>query len=53
MAAKFAAYRELFRAKTRDNDPALTEASAAGRMTHWWRRAYPGSVREGYPPVAP
>ena len=54
VAAKFAGYRELFRAKWRDNDPALAEAEAAAleRMGHWWRRAYPGHVREGYPPVA-
>ncbi|MFJ4681577.1 hypothetical protein [Kitasatospora sp. NPDC088783] len=51
VAAKFAGYRVLFRAKSRGNDPALAEESAAERMTYWWRRAYPGSPREGYPPV--
>ncbi len=52
VAAKFASYRELFRTRTRDNDPALAEAEASERMVHWWRRAYPGHTREGYPPVA-
>ncbi|MFC5203127.1 hypothetical protein [Streptomyces kaempferi] len=52
VAAKFAGYRELFRAKSRDNDPVLAEESASERMTHWWRRAYPGPARESCPPVA-
>lgn len=52
VAAKFAGYRELFRAKSRDNDPVLAGESASERMTHWWRRAYPGAARESYPPVA-
>ncbi|MFI9276051.1 hypothetical protein ACIGXM_36020 [Kitasatospora sp. NPDC052896] len=24
----------------------------AGRMVYWWRRAWPGHTRAGYPPVA-
>ncbi|OKI99915.1 replication-relaxation family protein [Kitasatospora sp. CB01950] len=52
VAAKFTAYRELFRVKVRDNDPARSDEAAADRTVHWWRRAYPGHTRPGYPPVA-
>ncbi|MFF2148637.1 replication-relaxation family protein [Kitasatospora sp. NPDC058190] len=52
VAAKFTAYRELFRTKVRDNDPALADEEPADRTVHWWRRAYPGHTRVGYPPVA-
>ncbi|MGW2376575.1 replication-relaxation family protein [Kitasatospora sp. NPDC001683] len=52
VAAKFTAYRELFRVKVRDNDPARSEEEPADRTVHWWRRAYPGHTRAGYPPVA-
>ncbi|MDH6145276.1 hypothetical protein P3T35_007331 [Kitasatospora sp. GP30] len=52
VAAKFAAYRELFRVKVRDNDPARSGEEPADRTVHWWRRAYPGHTRAGYPPVA-
>ncbi|MGW3045652.1 hypothetical protein ACWC9T_37835 [Kitasatospora sp. NPDC001159] len=52
VAAKFTAYRELFRTKVRDNDPALADEESADRTVHWWRRAYPGHTRAGYPPVA-
>ncbi|MDH6711361.1 hypothetical protein P3T27_008119 [Kitasatospora sp. MAA19] len=52
VAAKFAGYRELFRTRAKDNGPALAEEEASERMVHWWRRAYPGHTREGYPPVA-
>ncbi|MFC8454145.1 replication-relaxation family protein [Kitasatospora sp. NPDC057223] len=38
VAEKFAGYRELFRARSRDNDPVLAEEPASERMTHWWRR---------------
>jgi hypothetical protein len=27
------------------------QIEAAGRTVHWWRRAYPGHTRAGYPPV--
>ncbi|AUY53782.1 hypothetical protein [Streptomyces sp. CB01881] len=52
VAAKFAAYRELFRVRVRDNDPARSGEEAAERTVHWWRRACPGLTRAGYPPVA-
>ncbi|MER6366616.1 hypothetical protein [Kitasatospora sp. NPDC001527] len=52
VAAKFTAYRELFRTKVRDNDPALADQEPADRMVHWWRRTWPGHARPGYPPVA-
>nr|WP_280686306.1 replication-relaxation family protein [Kitasatospora sp. MAA19] len=52
VAAKFPRYRELFRTKVRDNDPALADREPADRTVHWWRRAYPGHTRPGYPPVA-
>ncbi|MGW6914707.1 hypothetical protein ACWGB8_12960 [Kitasatospora sp. NPDC054939] len=52
VAQKFTAYRELFRVKVKDNDPALADEDAADRMVHWWRRTWPGHTREGYPPVA-
>ncbi|MBP0454053.1 replication-relaxation family protein [Kitasatospora sp. RG8] len=52
VAAKFPRYRELFRTKVRDNDPALASQEPADRTVHWWRRAYPGHIRAGYPPVA-
>jgi len=53
VAAKFTAYRELFRTKVRDNDPALADKDAADRTVHWWRRTWPGPhTRPGYPPVA-
>ncbi|WP_195911421.1 replication-relaxation family protein [Streptomyces kaniharaensis] len=52
VAAKFTAYRELFRTKVRDNDPALADQEPADRTVHWWRRTWPGHTRPGYPPVA-
>ncbi|MEV7359055.1 hypothetical protein [Kitasatospora sp. NPDC091276] len=52
VAAKFTAYRELFRTKVRDNDPALAEKGPADRTVHCWRRTWPGHTRAGYPPVA-
>ncbi|MET8630562.1 replication-relaxation family protein [Kitasatospora sp. NPDC004669] len=52
VAAKFTAYRELFRTKVRDNDPALADEEPADRTVHWWRRACPGHTRAGYPPIA-
>ncbi|MEV7189896.1 hypothetical protein [Kitasatospora sp. NPDC093102] len=45
MAAKFTAYRELFRTKLRHNDPALADEEPADSMVHWWRRAWPGHTR--------
>jgi hypothetical protein len=45
VAAEFAGYRELFRTKVRDNDPARFEEEACNRMVHWWRRAYLGHTR--------
>ncbi|MFJ2864090.1 hypothetical protein [Kitasatospora sp. NPDC087314] len=38
--------------KVRDNDPALAGEEPADRTVLWWRRAYPGHTRAGYPPVA-
>ncbi|GAA2158259.1 hypothetical protein GCM10009760_61140 [Kitasatospora kazusensis] len=52
VAAKFPRYRELFRTKVRDNDPALADQESADRTVHWWRRTWPGHTRPGYPPVA-
>ncbi|MFJ3794242.1 replication-relaxation family protein [Kitasatospora sp. NPDC090091] len=52
VAAKFPRYRELFRARVRDNDPALADREPADRTVHWWRRTWPGHTRTGYPPVA-
>ncbi|MFD0344879.1 hypothetical protein ACFQ0M_00010 [Kitasatospora aburaviensis] len=53
VAAKFTAYRELFRTKVKSTDPALAEQDPADRTVHWWRRTYPGPhTRPGYPPVA-
>ncbi|TYC68804.1 hypothetical protein [Streptomyces sp. CB01881] len=52
LAAKFTAYRELFRTKVRDNDPALADGEPADRTVYWWRRTWPGPSRAGYPPVA-
>ncbi|MET8631120.1 replication-relaxation family protein [Kitasatospora sp. NPDC004669] len=52
VAAKFPRYRELFRTKVRDNDPALADREPADRTVHWWRRTWPGHTRAGYPPVA-
>ncbi|MFE5586938.1 replication-relaxation family protein [Kitasatospora sp. NPDC056531] len=52
VAAKFPRYRELFRTKVRDNDPALADQEPADRTVHWWRRTWPGHTRPGYPPVA-
>ncbi|MFJ9777879.1 replication-relaxation family protein [Kitasatospora sp. NPDC101157] len=52
VAAKFPRYRELFRTRVRDNDPALADREPADRTVHWWRRAWPGHTRPGYPPVA-
>ncbi|WP_344469056.1 replication-relaxation family protein [Kitasatospora kazusensis] len=53
VAAKFTAYRELFRTKVRDSDPALADREPADRTVHWWRRTWPGPhSRAGYPPVA-
>ncbi|MGW4898102.1 hypothetical protein ACWEQL_38515 [Kitasatospora sp. NPDC004240] len=52
VAAKFTAYRELFRTKVRSTDPALADEEPADRMVHWWCRAWPGHTRPGYPPVA-
>lgn len=52
VAAKFPRYRELFRTKVRDNDPALADREPADRTVHWWRRTWPGHTRPGYPPVA-
>ncbi|MEU9077010.1 replication-relaxation family protein [Kitasatospora sp. NPDC048538] len=52
VAAKFTAYRELFRTKVKSTDPVLADGDPADRMVHWWRRAWPGHTRPGYPPVA-
>ncbi|WP_159021836.1 zinc-binding dehydrogenase, partial [Kitasatospora aureofaciens] len=52
VAAKFPRYRELFRTRVRDNDPALADREPADRTVHWWRRTWPGHTRAGYPPVA-
>ncbi|WP_354645237.1 replication-relaxation family protein [Kitasatospora camelliae] len=52
VAAKFTAYRELFRTKVKSTDPALADEEPADRMVHWWRRTWPGHTRPGYPPVA-
>ncbi len=52
VARKFTAYRELFRTKVKNNDPALADEEPADRMVHWWRRDWPGHTRPGYPPVA-
>ncbi|WP_051969660.1 replication-relaxation family protein [Kitasatospora azatica] len=52
VAAKLTAYRELFRVKVRDNDPARFGEEPADRTVHWWRSAYPGHSHAGYPPVA-
>ncbi|MET8704333.1 replication-relaxation family protein [Kitasatospora sp. NPDC004723] len=53
VAAKFTAYRELFRTKVKSTDPALADREPADRMVHWWRQAWPGRhTRPGYPPVA-
>ncbi|MGA5823927.1 replication-relaxation family protein [Kitasatospora sp. NPDC094028] len=53
VAAKFTAYRELFRTKVRDNDPALADREPADRTVLWWRRAWPGTdAQAGYPLVA-
>ncbi|MFE5584129.1 replication-relaxation family protein [Kitasatospora sp. NPDC056531] len=49
VAAKFTAYRELFRVKVRDNDPARSGEESADRTVHWWRRAYPGRTRHHGP----
>ncbi|MFJ9448432.1 hypothetical protein ACIRRH_42525 [Kitasatospora sp. NPDC101235] len=49
VAAKFTAYRELFRVKVRDNDPARVGEESAERMVHWWRRACPGHTCARYP----
>ncbi|RRR85970.1 hypothetical protein [Streptomyces sp. RP5T] len=38
VAAKFPRYRELFRVKVRDNDPALADRELVERTVHWWRR---------------
>ncbi|ROR35885.1 replication-relaxation family protein [Kitasatospora cineracea] len=52
LAAKLPAYRELFRVKVKDSDPALADKDPADRMVHWWHRTWPGHTRPGYPPVA-
>ncbi|MFE4973570.1 hypothetical protein ACFRAR_15825 [Kitasatospora sp. NPDC056651] len=52
VAAKFTAYRELFRTKVRANDPARSREESADRTVHGWRRTWPGHTRAGYPPVA-
>ncbi|MFJ1758651.1 replication-relaxation family protein [Kitasatospora sp. NPDC088134] len=52
VAAKFPRYRELFRTRVRDNDPARSHHEPADRTVHWWRRTWPGHSRPGYPPVA-
>ncbi|BFV61174.1 hypothetical protein KCMC57_up62780 [Kitasatospora sp. CMC57] len=52
VAAKFTAYRELFRTKVKSTDPALADGELADRTVHWWRRTWPGHTRPGYPPVA-
>ncbi|GAA1249349.1 hypothetical protein GCM10009665_45210 [Kitasatospora nipponensis] len=53
VAAKFTAYRELFRTKVKSTDPALAEQDPADRTVHWWRRTHPGPhTRPGYPPGA-
>lgn len=52
LAAKFFAYRELFRTKVKSNDPALADEELEDRMVHWWRRDWPAHTRPGYPPVA-
>ncbi|MFJ6385919.1 replication-relaxation family protein [Kitasatospora sp. NPDC092039] len=52
VAAKFTAYRELFRTKVKSTDPAPAEQEPADRTVHWWRRTWPGHTRPGYPPVA-
>ncbi|WP_331729969.1 replication-relaxation family protein [Kitasatospora sp. NBC_00070] len=52
VAAKFTAYRELFRAKVRSTDPVLAYEEPEDRMVHWWRRTWPDHDRPGYPPVA-
>ncbi|MFF7590316.1 replication-relaxation family protein [Kitasatospora purpeofusca] len=36
VAAKFTAYRELFRTKSRDNDPALAAQESADRTASGW-----------------
>uniref|UniRef100_UPI0004C991AA replication-relaxation family protein n=1 Tax=Kitasatospora aureofaciens TaxID=1894 RepID=UPI0004C991AA len=35
VAAKFPRYRELFRTRVRDNDPALADREPADRTVHW------------------
>ncbi len=52
VAAKFTAYRELFRTKVKSTNPPPTGEEPADRMVHWWRRTWPDHTREGYPPVA-
>ncbi|GAA2752905.1 hypothetical protein GCM10010440_70790 [Kitasatospora cinereorecta] len=32
--------------------PALADEESADRRVHWWRPAYAGHIRAGYPPVA-
>ncbi|MFI8085888.1 replication-relaxation family protein [Kitasatospora sp. NPDC086009] len=52
VAAKFTAYRELFRTKVKSTDPALADEDPEDRLVHWWRRTWPDHNRPGYPPVA-
>ncbi|WP_308199730.1 replication-relaxation family protein [Kitasatospora paracochleata] len=51
VAAKFPRYRELFRVKVRDNDPARSGLGPADRMVHWCCRTWPAHSRAGYSPV--
>ncbi|MFD7645715.1 replication-relaxation family protein [Kitasatospora sp. NPDC059795] len=47
VAAKLPAYRELFLRQVRDYSPTTPD-----RTTAWWRQAYPGHTRDGFPPIA-
>ncbi|MFD8707042.1 hypothetical protein ACFV1W_31365 [Kitasatospora sp. NPDC059648] len=47
VAAKFTAYRELFRTNTKDSDPALADQDPADRTVYWWRRPWPGRTGPG------
>ncbi|MER5641103.1 replication-relaxation family protein [Kitasatospora sp. NPDC002227] len=47
VAAKFTAYRELFRTKVKSTDPAPADEDPADRLVHWWRRTWPGHTPPG------
>ncbi|MFD7907061.1 replication-relaxation family protein [Kitasatospora sp. NPDC059747] len=46
VAAKFPPYRELFRTRVRDNDPALADRESAERAVHCWRGRWRREVRD-------